>query len=271
MRSSFLDDVHVKFPDYYKNASSRISDYIVAGDKAHTGGVNGKRDYANNLPRINNKNKTGTTLGGTVQEHGHSESNSPSEKADAQSRRDKCGVLFDKNHLSQDHPKSEWYREFTAALERHGSSPGAWKDMASELKCTERNVKVYAYSYFKALVMDRDEKISNDMLDKNGCQTWGDSATGDKWSFQELVLLDSLLVKFFTDLTCLDDVEGDGDDQECPCLLKQTSVWEKIASQLPGKTARDCKKEGTNRLRKVCEEQQKANKGIGAAVDSGFS
>ncbi len=271
MRSSFLDDVHVKFPDYYKNASSRISDYIVAGDKAHTGGVNGKRDYANNLPRINNKNKTGTTLGGTVQEHGHSESNSPSEKADAQSRRDKCGVLFDKNHLSQDHPKSEWYREFTAALERHGSSPGAWKDMASELKCTERNVKVYAYSYFKALVMDRDEKISNDMLDKNGCQTWGDSATGDKWSFQELVLLDSLLVKFCTDLTCLDDVEGDDDDQECPCLLKQTTVWEKIASQLPGKTARDCKKEGTNRLRKVYEEQQKANKGIDAAVDSGFS
>ena len=265
MSSSFLDDVHVKIPDYYKNASSRISDFIVAGDKAHTGGVNGKRDYSNNLPRINKKAKD------TVQEHGHSESNSPSEKADTQSRGDKCGVLFDKNHLSQDHPKSGWHREFTAALERHGSSPGAWKDMASELNCTERDVKVYAYSYFKALVLDRDENIRNDMLDKNGHQTWGDSTTGEKWSFQELVLLDSLLVKFCTDLTCLDDIEGYGDDPECPCLLQRTTVWEKIASQLPGKTSRDCKKEGTNRLRKVSEVQQMANKEIGAAVDSGSS
>jgi len=28
-------------------------------------------------------------------------------------------------------------------------------------------------------------------------------------------------------------------------------VWEKIASQLPGKTARDCKKEKISRLRMV--------------------
>ena len=256
MRSSFLVDAQIKIPDYYKNTSSRISDYIVAGDKAHTGGVNGKRDWANDL-RLKDA-KDGTTFGGTVQEHEHSESKSPSEKADVPSR------LFDKKHLSREHPTSEWHREFTTALERHGSSPGAWKDMASVLNCTVRYVKVYVYSYFKALVLDRDEKIRNDMLDKNGHQS-------NKWSFQELVLLDSLLVKFCTDLTCLDDAKGYGDDQECTRLLQQTTVWEKIASQLPGKTARDCKKEGTSRLRKVYEELQKANKGIGAAEDSGSS
>jgi hypothetical protein len=250
MRSSFHVDVHVKIPDYYKNASSRISDYIVAGDVACAGSVDGTRDDVNNLPRINKDAENGMISGGIVQEHRLSESNSPPEKADAQSRWDKCGKLFEKSHLSQGHPKSEWHREFTAALERHGSSSGAWKDMASELNCTVRDVKVYAYSYFKALVLDRDEK--------NGYQSLGESATDDKWSFQELVLLDSLLVKFCTDLTCLDDIEGYGNDQECPRLLQQSTVWEKIASLLPGKTARDCKKDGTNRLRKVYEEQQKA-------------
>ncbi len=64
-----------------------------------------------------------------------------------------------------------------------------------------------------------------------------DSAINDDtaWSFQELDLLDSLLLKFCTDLTSLSEIDGDcNTDQRCPSFLRQTTVWEKIASQLPG-------------------------------------
>ena len=272
-----LSRVYVEIPEYYRTAPSRTSDFAITDDKKNAGGVDGGRDGLDDPPRIINKVAEGAMSSGeNSRVHRHSELKYPPEGAfNEQTKGGKHGVvLFDKKYLSREHPKSAWHLKFTSALERHGSSPGAWKDMASELNSTERDVKVYAYSYFKALVQDKDEKSRAGLLLMNGYQSRGgrNSAINDDtaWSFQELVLLDSLLLKFCTDLTCLSEIDGDcNTDQRCPSLLRQTTVWEKIASQLPGKTARECKKEGISRLLTICNVQQNAKKtGGGAAVIS---
>mmetsp|Transcript_24226 Transcript_24226/g.52256 ORF Transcript_24226/g.52256 Transcript_24226/m.52256 type:complete len:293 (+) Transcript_24226:187-1065(+) len=160
-------------------------------------------------------------------------------------------------------PKPKMHNQFIAALEKHGSSAGAWHAIASEMKWKIDDVKVYAYSYFKALVRDRNMKNHDGLIENGGQKETSNSkmsSTSDgknqqSWSFHELVLLDSLMVKYCKDLSCL-DVKQRSEHDESSCLIRQRSVWEKVASQFPGKTAHACKKEGIARLLRVYEERE---------------
>jgi hypothetical protein len=261
----------LEIPDYYRNASARTSNFVTKDGKKNPSGVDGER----NIGLDDKAAEDNMTSGEYSQIHRHSESMHPPEEAcDEQSKEggERDMLLFDKKHLSPEHPKFTWHMDFISALERCHVLSQPWKVMASELNSTERDVKVYAYSYFKALIQNKNEKTRVVRLERNGHQSrGGGSAINDDttWSFQELVLLDTLLVKFCPDLACLIDIEGDGiTDHKCPSLLRQSTVWDKIASQLPGKTARDCKKEGTSRLVTICKEPQNTKEmaGGGAAV-----
>ena len=196
----------------------------------------------------------------------------------------------DTKEIEDAEKQTKMHNDFISALEKYGTSAeGAWKSMASDLNWTEEEVKVYAYSYFKSLVQDRKSKLYDKLFIKNdeaGQKDYendrkkkkkrkADKRGNDKdkatsWSFHELVLLDSLMVKYCTDLNCLDvknnnnsnkiAAADDADDEgssSSAYWIRQRTVWEKIASQFPGKSAIQCKKVGFARLLKSYEERQK--------------
>lgn len=156
--------------------------------------------------------------------------------------------------------------KFISALEKSDRRAWAWDAMASELNWTVEDVKVYAYSYFKALTKEKkfgnnDAPVRNG--DGNRKNTNPPEADGtdqpSSWSFDELLLLDSLMVKYCKDLNCLDVEEPRKKDEDSYWIGRRT-VWEKVASQFPGKNALACKKEGLARLLRIYDEKGKDKK-----------
>jgi hypothetical protein len=141
--------------------------------------------------------------------------------------------------------RPDQHKQFIAALEKYGSNAGsesgtlAWHAMAEELQWPVEDIKVYAWSYFKALTEGR-------------IQPW-DSTTGpikyankSSWTCEELVLLDSLMLKYSR---CLAD--GDDSSKGGSHLIRNSYDWEKIAANLPGKTCQDCFDMGYTRVKKT--------------------
>ena len=62
--------------------------------------------------------------------------------------------------IEKNDKRAEEHNRFVAAFEKHGSSIQAWPAMASELGWMVEGVKVYAYSYFRALVRDRNSNTT---------------------------------------------------------------------------------------------------------------
>ena len=58
---------------------------------------------------------------------------------------------------------SKRHKDFINALERYGSSDRAWDKISYHLKWTVKDVKVYAYSYFKSLIKERTANIYEKM------------------------------------------------------------------------------------------------------------
>ncbi|KAL7533432.1 hypothetical protein ACHAWF_004491 [Thalassiosira exigua] len=140
------------------------------------------------------------------------------------------------------------HQKFVIALEKFGSKTGAWEAMASELKWTVEELKVYAYSYFKSLTSERNSQKVASQLRGQGTKVAGRSRQQLSWSFQELVLLDSLMLKYCRGLKCLDVKETSLAKDGAHALIPLATEWEKIAAQLPGKNALACKEMGISRL-----------------------
>ena len=137
------------------------------------------------------------------------------------------------------------HTEFISALEKHGSSERAFHEIAEELDWTVEDTKVYAYSYFEALTRERSSKIYRGIgssTNKEEKETILTDIT-DNWSFHEHILLDALMVKHCKDSSCLNDEKGNSE------------TWERIAYQLPGRTAQQCKIEGIKRLQSYGNSQ----------------
>lgn len=185
-------------------------------------------------------------------------------------------IPLDKNNK---HVKEEKeHNLFIAALEKHGSSSvGAWPAMASELGWTVEDVKVYAYSYFKRLVVrngsakkhgtsatrlaDNEDGSINEKkkarLSTSATTKDEKAKSSSSWSFHELILLDSLMVKHCQDLSCL-DVYQKTEEEEGARFVRRRTVWESIAAQFPGKTAVSCNEKGVSRLLSVYYNEGKA-------------
>lgn len=235
----------VEIPNYYNgNSFPRISENIRVGDQKRLSAGVSNGDAAGD-EKFPGENKS---------EHKRKVIPRMSEQAGTQAKGDEHDEIhLDKNKHVEVHDK------FIAALETHGSSAGSWYAMASELEWTVEDVKVYAYSYFKALVQDRNVKNYDSLLIENGGQNKKialpstTDGTISSWSFHELILLDSLMVKYCKELSCLDVKQRSKEDSTR--FIRQISVWEKIASQFPGKTALVCKERGISRLLKVYDER----------------
>mmetsp|Transcript_21285 Transcript_21285/g.45478 ORF Transcript_21285/g.45478 Transcript_21285/m.45478 type:complete len:235 (+) Transcript_21285:103-807(+) len=170
--------------------------------------------------------------------------------------------------LDEKNAQNDVHGRFVSALERHGSSAGAWRVMASELEWTVEDVKLYAYSYFKSLVRARNAKrclaAENDVGQNEKKKGSPSSKSADgitvspSWSFHELILLDSLMVKYCQDLSCLDGNEEIED--ESSHFVRQATVWENIAAQFPGKTSASCKQKGKSRLLRVYYDESRQDK-----------
>lgn len=187
----------------------------------------------------------------------------PSEHSPTEQSSEKAGTHpnVSSNQSNQDNSnnQSTKHNNFITALEKHGSSVGAWESIAFDLNWTIEEVQVYAYSYFKSIVRYGNTK-------KKSNSTQQDNAS---WSFQDYILLDSLMLKYCTDLSCLknnahvkqkkDSKMSNNKDDDA----KQSTVWDKIACQLPGKTADMCRKVGTLRLLKLYRESKERGKGDG--------
>ena len=188
---------------------------------------------------------------------------SPEEiKVDTQVNKDKDVATIDKqdkqtsSEAEAEDPKSKRHKDFINALERYGSSDRAWDKISYHLKWTVKDVKVYAYSYFKSLIKDRTANIYEKMdlsiiANAQGLNnstsnkaTTDDDTTEDEWTFHEIILLDTLMVKYCKNISCLAEEMNNG-------------TWQKIASQLPGRSAHTCKKEGIKRLLSLYGEGNK--------------
>ena len=143
-------------------------------------------------------------------------------------------------------------QNFIAALEKHGSSPRTWDNIASELKWTKDDVKIYAYSYFKELVDDRNRNIGHNLIENGDISNNSETTTDRRttWSLQESILLDTLMFKYHDDISKLGSKDESNVVEEAShCLIQQpTTVWQKISSNLPGKNAHEIEDEGIKRL-----------------------
>ena len=124
------------------------------------------------------------------------------------------------------------HKQFISVLERYGSNQGskdgtlAWHAMAAELKWPIEDVKVYAYSYFKFLVEgELDHSKQTQLSKKDKVEA---IVTNSSWTCDELVLLDSLVLKYCS----ANDLKKKYEDG--------SFAWKKVAASLPGKTPQDC-------------------------------
>ncbi len=168
------------------------------------------------------------------------------------------------------------HNNFVSGLEKYGSAAGsepgtlAWHAMAMDLGWTLEEVKIYAYSYFKFLT-NRNEKryyvnkqkgpsVSHDgagqvQLSQPKHGGAKDNSTGTSWTFGEKVLLDSLLLKYASELP-LDDSDSESEnlcqshDNRTPSrgYFVKISVWDKISANIPDKNTEECREMGLQRL-----------------------
>ena len=104
------------------------------------------------------------------------------------------------------------------------------------MNCTVDVVKVRAYAYFKELTSGSNARTGKSLLEGQGkCDDAG--GAGRPWSFEELILLDSLMLAHATDLG-LDAAEADRGTKEDGGvgvgLIPRATGWEKVAARLPG-------------------------------------
>ena len=208
--SELLDGIDIAIPDYYKNntaASSPQKQIEHSPDEWIEEGV------------LKSETQHSFFEKDTKVESSEEEDDNPKEKQ----------------------PKST-HTKFISALERHGSSERAFHKIAEELDWSIEDTKVYAYSYFKALIRERKIKIYKGVgssINAQNKETTASTASADtdNWSFHEHILLDALMVKHCKDSSCLK--EGNSE------------TWERIAYQLPGRTAQQCKTEAMRRLQSI--------------------
>jgi hypothetical protein len=145
-------------------------------------------------------------------------------------------------NVSTAEQRIETHSKFIFALEKYGGAAGSeqgtlsWHAMAAHLKWTIEDVKVYAYSYFKALSEGTMQQIQ---------ATNSSAEKGSAWSTDEKLLLDSLMLKHCTDASTVDKKLNGGaklsEDQHA-------SNWERVAASLSGRTAKECQEMGMLRL-----------------------
>ncbi|KAL3804695.1 hypothetical protein HJC23_008510 [Cyclotella cryptica] len=151
--------------------------------------------------------------------------------------------------------RAKHHKDFISALEKYGSNAGseegtvAWHAMAKELKWHIKDVKVYAYSYFKALTEGNLQAGGSNNSDTEDNATHEASGIQSSWTRDELILLDSLMLKYCKSLNDLNHVHGDRNSSGSSYLIRNPSAWENIAANLPGKTSKECYEMGTLRLR----------------------
>jgi hypothetical protein len=104
------------------------------------------------------------------------------------------------------------------------------------LKWTIEDVKVYAYSYFKALSEGTMQQIQ---------ATNSSAEKGSAWSTDEKLLLDSLMLKHCTDASTVDKKLNGGAKLSED---RHASTWERVAASLSGRTAKECQEMGMLRL-----------------------
>mmetsp|Transcript_26423 Transcript_26423/g.63409 ORF Transcript_26423/g.63409 Transcript_26423/m.63409 type:complete len:254 (-) Transcript_26423:304-1065(-) len=204
----------VEIPNYYNDTRDYIAQTSENGS--------GMFDQDNNVLGVVNETNpsAGDRDNGAVIDStkaaSHPESKALLPQSEVQEKIDKQDEANDKKIQAD---KKNMHDKFISALENHGSSTWAWDAMASELKWMVEDVKVYAYSYFKALTKER--KIGN----KNASVREADESRKRKnfpeangtdqsssWSFDELLLLDSLMIKYCKDLDnfCCERAEKKG-------------------------------------------------------------
>ena len=139
--------------------------------------------------------------------------------------------------------RAQQHKDFVAALEKYGSRAGsedgtlAWHAMAEELKWPIEDVKVYAYSYFKALTVNVNMKEKS-TLERTKIQS--------SWTHDELLLLDCLMVKHCTSTN--GRLTQENERINWKDYSRDSINWEKVAADLPGKTSHDCYEIGISRL-----------------------
>jgi len=208
--NSDLDEIDISIPDYYKNNNAAAS-------------VSQKKIECSPDEWI----EEGVLRSET--QHSFFEKDTKAESSEE-----------DQDDTPTDKQSKIAHTKFISALERHGSSERAFHNIAEELDWSIEDTKVYAYSYFKALIRERRRKIYKDIgstTNAKNKETTTSTATTDtdNWSFHEHILLDALMVKHCKDSSCLNDEKG------------SSKTWDHIAYQLPGRTAQQCKTEGIRR------------------------
>jgi len=175
--------------------------------------------------------------------------------------------------------RMQQHKRFISVLEKYGSAAGsepgtlAWHAMAMDLGWTLEEVKIYAYSYFKFLTEQNEERYYGDERKGNDVSQDGagqmqlsdgkhdyakDNSTSTSWTFEEKVLLDSLLLKYADELP----LEGDyserthlnqSNDSRTPSrgYFVKLSVWDKISANLPDKNTEECREMGLLRLDRI--------------------
>ncbi|KAL7479216.1 hypothetical protein ACHAW6_004958 [Cyclotella cf. meneghiniana] len=143
---------------------------------------------------------------------------------------------------------------FISALEKYGSNAGseestaAWHAMATALKWSLKDVKVYAYSYFKSLTEGNLEAGGSENIDVKGTAAGAVGGIQSSWTRDELVLLDSLMLKYCKCRNDFKNVHGDRNSSGSSYLIRTPSAWENIAARLPRKTSKECYEMGTSRF-----------------------
>lgn len=124
---------------------------------------------------------------------------------------------------------------FIASLEKHGYdvASAAWASISGDLGWSTEEVKLYAYRYFLALQSVEEAE------DQNSTTMQTSDLDGD-WTLDEMVLFETLLVQLLPSVTNARTFpEGEIDWEE------------RIASQIPSKTAQQVRQMYENRYQRL--------------------
>lgn len=162
------------------------------------------------------------------------EANDPPADKSKESNSDETGAdtLTEQNKL---------HHQFIVALERYGPMSGseegtlAWHAMAASLNWSVNDVKVYAYSYFKALTVRKDQcDGAKSCAQEKKTASQVEASHASSWASDELVLLDSLVLEHCNSINGAGQINGNNS------FINSALIWQKIAANLPGRTPQDC-------------------------------